>query len=201
MKTITKKQPTTTIKMTQEQKINTICKEIMDPQGKYMSYIQDNISIKHSDDLLQEILLILLDKPKKMIQAYDEKWLRYLFVNISSKQYFSSSSPFYKKYRQHFSEISDGMSSGNNDDIEYKMDMEDKWHMLKVAIEKTDFTWYETNLMEHYFDKNLSYQKVEDALEVDSVSVWMTIQKCLGKIKHNLPEGLEFAPKRNNKKK
>ena len=86
MKTITKKQPTTTIKMTQEQKINTICKEIMDPQGKYMSYIQDNISIKHSDDLLQEILLILLDKPKKMIQAYDEKWLRYLFVNISSKQ-------------------------------------------------------------------------------------------------------------------
>lgn len=200
MKTTTKT-TTKTIKMTQEQQITKICNIMMDSQGPYISYIRDNISAKHADDLLQEIMLILLEKPKKLIQAYEEKWLRYLFVNISSKQYFSSSSPFYKKYRQHFSEVSDGMSIENNDDIEYKQDMEAKWEMLKVAIDKTDFTWYETNLMEHYFDKNLSYQKVEEELEVDSVSVWMTIQKCLDKIKHNLPEGLEFAPKRNNKKK
>ena len=187
--------------MKRREKINLICNEIMAQDSPYMNYIKDNIMSGYEDDLLQEVMLILLDKPKKMIQAYDEKWLRYLFVNICSKQFFSSTSPFYKKYRVKSSEIIPEILDNGEDDFELdiKRDMEEKWEMLNTTLDKINFTWYETELMDCYFKRNLTYKKIENELGVDSVSAWITIHKCLNKIKDALPEGVEHTEKKKVK--
>lgn len=169
-------------------KINQICEEIMDVNGPFQDYIRTKIPQSHQNDLLQEILLILLDKPKKLIEAYEKKWLRYLFVNISSKQFFSSTSPYHKKYRQPFNELSYDMNIEDTTDIEYKTEMGLKWDLLQESIKNTKLSWYQQQLMEYYFDKDLSYKKIEKELGIDHSSVFIEIHKCLRKIRENLPE-------------
>lgn len=172
----------------QQQKINQICNEIMDPNGPFQDYIKTKIPEQHQGDLLQEIMIILLEKPKKLIEAYEGKWLRYLFVNISSKQFFSSSSPYHKKYRQPFNELNYDMNIEDISDIDYKTEMELKNSLLQTALENTKLSWYQQNLMRYYFDENLSYKKIEKETGIDHSSIFIEIHKCLRKIRESLPE-------------
>ena len=52
-------------------------------------------------DLKSELFIILMEMPEqKIITAWKNHWLNYLCVNILKKQWRSSTSPFYKKYRK-----------------------------------------------------------------------------------------------------
>lgn len=60
------------------------------------------------DDLKQEIAIILLEyDEKKIIEMYEKKQLKYFIVQIIKYQYFSNTSPYYKKYKKYYS-ILDG---------------------------------------------------------------------------------------------
>lgn len=53
------------------------------------------------DDLRQELALILCEMDEsRIVEAYEGNYLKYLCVNILKKQFHSSSSPFYKKFRK-----------------------------------------------------------------------------------------------------
>lgn len=53
------------------------------------------------EELKSELFSILLEMPEtKIIQSYEGKWLTYLCVNILSKQWKSSTSPFHKKFKK-----------------------------------------------------------------------------------------------------
>jgi hypothetical protein len=70
------------------------------------------------DDLEQEIYMILLEYDnKKIIEMYRNKQLKYFIVGVLQRQYFSSTSPFYKKYKKYYS-IIDGNNFNNDDMIE-----------------------------------------------------------------------------------
>lgn len=176
------------MKMNTKSTIDKICKEIMDKNGKFQDYIKTKIPQQHQDDLLQEILIILLEKPKKLIEAYENKWLMYLFVNIASKQFFSSTSPYHKKYRQPFNELNYDMNIEDVTDIEYKEEMELKNDLLNSALENTKLTWYQQQLLDYYFTQNLSYKKIEKEIGVDHSSIFIDIHKCLRRIREQLPE-------------
>ena len=54
-----------------------------------------------TDDLKAELFLILCEMPeKKIISAWEGKWINYLCIDILKKQYHSSTSPFHKKWRK-----------------------------------------------------------------------------------------------------
>tara|TARA_R110000850_G_scaffold53256_4_gene127873 strand:- start:4026 stop:4634 length:609 start_codon:yes stop_codon:yes gene_type:complete len=54
----------------------------------------------YKDELTGELFLILCEmSEERIIKAYTEKYLVYMVVNILKKQYNSSTSPFYKKYK------------------------------------------------------------------------------------------------------
>lgn len=58
------------------------------------------------DDLEQEIYMILLEYNKdKIIDMYKNKQLKFFIVNIIQKQYYSKTSPYYKKYKKYYSII------------------------------------------------------------------------------------------------
>lgn len=56
------------------------------------------------DDLEQEIYTILLEYDvDKIIDMYNKKQLKFFIVGIITRQYFSKTSPFYKKYKKYYS--------------------------------------------------------------------------------------------------
>lgn len=56
------------------------------------------------DDLEQEIYTILLEyDADKIIEMYNKKQLKFFIVGIVTRQYFSKTSPFYKKYKKYYS--------------------------------------------------------------------------------------------------
>lgn len=74
------------------------------------------------DDLIQEIYIILLEYNKdKIVELYTKKQLRYFLVGIIQRQYHSSTSPFYKKYKKYYTLVDENQinnSELNDDDID-----------------------------------------------------------------------------------
>ena len=75
------------------------------------------------DDLVQEIYVILLEyKENRIIEMYEKKQLKFFLVGVIQRQYFSSTSPFYKKYKKYYS-IVDG-NFANNEEVNDDWDAE-----------------------------------------------------------------------------
>lgn len=78
------------------------------------------VSKNDIDDFVQEIYMILLEYDKdKIIELYNKKQLKYFIVGIISRQYNSSTSPYYKKYKKYYQYI-DGnyINNENNEDVD-----------------------------------------------------------------------------------
>lgn len=83
-----------------------------------------NMRVKSNDidDLEQEIYMILLEYNRdRIVELYEKKQLRYFIVGIVSRQYNSSTSPFYKKYKKYYTLI-DGNYVNNEDVMEENND-------------------------------------------------------------------------------
>lgn len=81
------------------------------------------VSQNDIDDLVQEIYVILLEyKENKIIEMYEKKQLKFFIVGIIQRQYYSNTSPFYKKYKKYYS-IVDG-NFVNNEEVNDDWDVE-----------------------------------------------------------------------------
>lgn len=109
--------------------------EILAKEKNVEKFIQNTAktSAPELDDLAQDIYLILLDmEEEKLIQLYDNKQLDYWIARIILNQYFSSTSPFYTKYKK-FSHLSDQI----NKDIKNRAE-KTEWMQEKSRKEYLD---------------------------------------------------------------
>lgn len=90
----------------------------------YKSKVIDNllknmgVSANDVDDLKQEIAVILLEyDEKKIFEMYEKKQIKFFLVKIIQHQYFSKTSPYYKKYKKYYAMI-DGNIINNNTENE-----------------------------------------------------------------------------------
>lgn len=73
---------------------------------KVIRSIITNMNVFEGDveDLEQEIYTILLEyDEQKIIEMYNKKQLKFFIIGIITRQYFSKTSPFYKKYKKYYS--------------------------------------------------------------------------------------------------
>lgn len=80
-----------------------------------------NISIKQNDfdDLKSEILLIILEYDKeKIIELYEKNQLKFFIIRIINNQYFSNSSPYFKKYKKYYQLIDGNIYNNTTDDLD-----------------------------------------------------------------------------------
>lgn len=79
-----------------------------------------NMGVKENDfdDLKQELAIILLEyNQDKLKEMYDKKQIKFFLVRVIQFQYFSKTSPFYKKYKKYY-QFLDGNTPNNEEQDE-----------------------------------------------------------------------------------
>jgi hypothetical protein len=84
-----------------------------------------NLQVDEQDaeDLEQEIYMILLEYDNdKIIDMYNNKQLKYFIVGVIQRQYYSKTSPYYKKYKKYYSLVDENVTNNSEvteDEFEY----------------------------------------------------------------------------------
>lgn len=79
-------------------------KKIYETAYEYIEEIVKNIAPADPDneDLIQDVALIVLEKPTEFISdLYEKNQLKYYIARVIMNNLFSSSSPYYCKYKKH----------------------------------------------------------------------------------------------------
>lgn len=152
----------------------------------------------HKEDLKQEIMLILLEKDDKQIKTmYKSNFLLFFTIGIIKNQYHSSTSPFWKKYRQESLELIDEIYDLNNEvDCEVLLTEKIEHYLL------TEIHWFDAHIFTMYYFKKidndtgkilkpLSYRKIQDlhkwhGLKIDYNKVAIVVKNTLNDIKNKL---------------
>jgi len=147
----------------------------------YESETVRNIFLKvkshHREDFKSFILDNLLDKPDKLIKSYEEGWIDFYIWRIVANQYYSTSSPWYRKYL-----IKENvMIDKPEDEPEVSIDEEEVLNQVKTIL--NTLHWYDRTLFEMYYFDKLTYQKIQEKTGINYISVRRTVMKTLEKIK------------------
>jgi DNA-directed RNA polymerase specialized sigma24 family protein len=138
------------------------------------------IKSHHREDFKSFIMDNLLDKPEKLVKAYNEGFIDYYIWRIISNQYYSTSSPWYRKFT-----IKDNiMVDIPEDEPEVSIDEESVLKQIKNILNRTH--WYNRVLFEMYYFEKLTYQKIQEKTGINYISVRRTVMKTLEDIKKQI---------------
>lgn len=138
------------------------------------------IKPNHRDDFKSFIMDNLIDKPDKLTLAYAEGYIDYYIWRIISNQYYSTTSPWYRKHL-----IKENvMVDIPEDEVEVSIDEEDIVNQVKNIL--TRIHWYDRTLFEMYYFDKLTYQKIQEKTGINYISVRRSVMKTLENIKKQL---------------
>lgn len=163
-------------------------------RSKEFDSLLNRVPKNFRDDFKQEIFLILLERPEKFQKAVDNNYASQYIARIMRNQLFSSTSPFYKKYRdtKHIFEDSqlDHLEDTVFQNSEHFMD---DFDIIKWLNDNNILNWYELQVFKIYHEigemnvrevgDKASYRKIEAELGIKFNSIASTIRECNRKIK------------------
>ena len=150
---------------------------------------------KYYEDLRQEIYLILLDKDEDLIvKAYEDKKLKYYFIRIILNQAKSSTSPFYKKFKDKMVNTMD-----NEEEFEYKVNEQIdeptiQFDIIKYCNKHKLLNWYQNEILTMYYkldsnpidDEKITMRKIEESYGISHNSIYWTLNKIKRKIREHI---------------
>jgi len=134
---------------------------------------------QHRDELASELAIYLLENPEKTYDAICKKYFDYLLIRMAKNQYSSSTSYFYKQRIQDSNPI-EAYDDVDEDDIQYKIELESKFEWLEEA--KESLSWYQAQMYNEYFVNGKTYREIEDDYKLPLTSVYLTIKGIKEKI-------------------
>lgn len=127
-----------------------------------------------SDDLYQELIIIILEYNKQSLLDIESKgYLNWFIVKILTNQFRSNSSYFSKLYRPKPVLILP--------DVDYVEQVDNDINFIESELNKVH--WYESKLMKEYI-KMGSYRKLSAETGIPFTSISRTINKVKDKIKN-----------------
>jgi DNA-directed RNA polymerase specialized sigma24 family protein len=135
------------------------------------------IKSHHREDFKSFIMDNLLDKPDKLIKAYEEGWFDFYIWRIIANQYYSTTSPWYRKYLIKENVMID-VAEG---EPEVSIDEESVLNQIKSILNRQH--WYNRTLFEMYYFEKLTYKKIEEKTGINYISVRRTVMKTLENVK------------------
>ena len=144
-------------------------------QDKELRQICRKIGGNLSDDLFQELMVILLEyNEQKLIDIYNKGYYKWFLVKTLTNQFNSNSSPFNKKYRPK--------------DIDYII-TDNYDHSIDIMIDKVNnklnqLHWYDRELFKAYIESG-SYRKLSKQTDIPFNSISRTINNVKNYIRNN----------------
>ena len=144
-------------------------------QDKELRQICRKIGGNLSDDLFQELMVILLEyNQEKLIDIYNKGYYKWFLVKTLTNQFNSNSSPFNKKYRpKHVDHI---ISDNYDHSIDIMID--------KVNNKLNQLHWYDRELFKAYIESG-SYRKLSKQTDIPFNSISRTINNVKNYIRNN----------------
>jgi hypothetical protein len=165
------------------------------------------------DDLAAEVSLILLETdPEKIVRLADAHQLKFYAARVVMNLAFSTTSPFYRKYRRPVMEFKENYLHGTGDNLLDDTNAQAVKHLqsLQVAItddavhelalrqEREDFEervlevieelyWYDCEMVKLYM-KLGNYRQIEAETGIPHVSCFKTVKKAFAQIKQRLDQ-------------
>lgn len=154
------------------------------------------------DEFRQELWIILLEmKDNKLIQYYDSKVLKYIYIGIINNQIKSKTSPWHRKFRAYnqinntvsldptldfnyedkdfCNDILKEISKPEIDFIKIKKDNELKIKYIEdklIALEiKDKYLLRDISVFKMHFYNNMSYRQISEKTHISLTSVWTYI--------------------------
>ena len=144
-------------------------------QDKELRQICRKIGGNLSDDLFQELMLILLEyNEQKLIDIYNKGYYKWFLVKTLTNQFNSNSSPFNKKYRP--KDIDYIISDSYDHSIDIMID--------KVNNKLNQLHWYDRELFKAYIESG-SYRKLSKQTDIPFNSISRTINNVKNYIRNN----------------
>jgi len=148
------------------------------------------------DEFRQELWMILLEMPEvKLIDYYDRKCLKYIYIGIINNQIKSSTSPWHKKWRMNKpNDFSPSDNLTNHDEFEFERMIlnEKKLCYIEKKLEylelKDPYLFRDIQIFKMHFYEKLSYRKIEKKIGVSYMSVWKYVNNIIFLLKKDINE-------------
>jgi len=178
---------------------NQIAIEIYDRKSIY-NEIMNNIlypNLHLKPQLLSEISIWMCENKRKIVKMHEEGWFKFWFIRTVKNQVHSSTSGFHKNVRE---TISSKFNTGDFDfqffdaectdenDIQYKIEKEIIYDMIKKERRQLDITWFESEIFRLYYDEGMTYRAIEKTHQIDHCLAFHIVDKVRKKLKENLKQ-------------
>lgn len=177
--------------------INIIIEEVCRKDSIYDSII-DNFLVNKKDrqlknELLSEIAMYWLEKPEKVLKAYNEKYFKYYFIKTIMNQVKSKSSSFHRNVRsitsvEYSAEKAYDIQDTDYDEmeIELKIQKEIDIDIIDDALSAIDASWFDKEMFRIYFGNDITYREMETEYDVDHCLAWVSVDKVKKRIKQHI---------------
>ena len=151
-----------------------ICRQIVS-YGNYQDH----------QDLFHEVICILLEKTEQeILNAYEAKFIKFLFIRIANNQYRSKTSPFHKKYRGMLDLVSIDDVTEKHTDIKEIDEVQNAKMINDLVSSIESLKEYDKQLFKVWFDLGMSSAEVARRTGIEQ----QNISKKILKIRKQLAE-------------
>ena len=140
----------------------------------------------HKGALISEVCLYLLENKDKMWNAIKQGYFNYLFIRMCKNQVHSKTSPFHFINRHTQSDYIFDFEVQDEDDITNKLNMEHKYEQIEAARLSAGLSWYENEMLELYYNSDMTYRQIEEEYNIPHVSVFLTVKQAREKIQKQI---------------
>lgn len=160
--------------------------------------LRKRISKNYYDDFKSELIMILYNMPdEKLLKAYKEEYLDRLTYSIIYKQWNSSNSTFYRKFRNNIASPTSNITSDESFkyDETYELDLQEFNNQYKEYFySKVDKVKELLNhidpldkfIFELYFFEDMTYMDIVNKTEVNYSTIRSMVVRTLEKIKKEI---------------
>lgn len=170
--------------------IRKILEEIADPNSIYSEIIENilrpNLHLK--PELISELSISFLENEIKVDEVIKQGYFLYYFIRAVKNNVHSNTSPFYKNsvVRDHI--YYENIEIIDEDDIQYKIDREEKYQQIDKAYTKIPKTYFQEFLWHEYFTKGKTYREIanENGNTFSYCLAFHEVKKVKDQIKNSL---------------
>lgn len=128
-------------------------------------------------ELISELAISFLENETKVNEVIKGNYFLYYFIRAAKNNIASNTSPFHKNVRIRDNMFIDNIEVEDKNDIELKMEKEEKYMLIDRNYIKIQKTHFQELLWSQYFVQGKTHREIARELEISHCLSWHEIKK------------------------